>query len=204
MDSLRLRSPAKVNLRLDVLYKRNDGYHEIRSVMQEIDLCDEVTISLGGSKLKVSCDDRETPEGTENLAHRAARNILRRFKIDVGIDIFIEKRIPVASGLGGGSSNAAATLMGLNKLLRLRLTKKELMEMGTQLGADVPFFIFGRRALVTGIGDRLRKIELPSPLWTVLVNPNIRVSTAWAYKNLNMGLTKKKNNCTLSSRNGQC
>ena len=199
MNFLKLLSPAKVNLRLDVLGKRNDGYHEIRTVMQRIDICDELEISLGKGSINVLSDSRDMPQGIENIAYRAAKSILDRFKIDVGVQVFIKKKIPIAAGLGGGSSNAATTLIGLNRLLKLGLTRKELIKMGTLLGADVPFFIFEKSALATGIGDRLQSIKLPSPIWMVLVNPKIQVSTSWAYKNLNLniGLTKKKNNISI-------
>ena len=191
---MKLLSPAKINLRLEVLHKRNDGYHEIRTIMQRIDLCDEVEISLEGSGLLVRSEGEEIPQGAENIVYHAARLILGKFNMDAGIRIFIRKRIPVASGLAGGSSNAATTLVGLNKLFGLELTRERLMEMGRRLGADVPFFLFEKPALATGIGDILQEITLPSPLWMVLVNPGIRVSTAWAYKNVNMGLTRKRNN----------
>ena len=194
-----LLSPAKVNLRLEVLYKREDGYHEIRTLMERIDLCDELEISLEGDGIDVSSEGEEIPRGSDNIVYHAVRSILDRCGISIGIRVFIRKRIPVASGLGGGSSNAATTLMGLNELLKLGLTKKELIETGTQLGADVPFFILEKPALATGIGDRLKEIKLPSPIWMVLVNPGIAVSTAWAYKNLNIGLTKKKNNISMLS-----
>ncbi|MEW6614828.1 MAG: 4-(cytidine 5'-diphospho)-2-C-methyl-D-erythritol kinase [Thermodesulfobacteriota bacterium] len=199
MNSLKLLSPAKVNLRLDVLSKRNDGYHEIRTVMQRIGICDELEISLRRRDIDILSDSRDVPQNIENIAYRAAKSILDRFKIDVGVRVFIKKKIPIAAGLGGGSSNAATTLIGLNRLLKLGLTRKELIKMGTLLGADVPFFIFEKPALATGIGDRLQRIKLPSPIWMVLVNPKIQVSTSWAYKNLNLniGLTKKKNNISI-------
>ncbi len=197
MDSLRVLSPAKVNLRLDVLYERDDGYHELRTIMQRIDLCDELEVSVGGEEIDVSSQGEDIPQGTGNMAYHAARSILEKFRIDIGVRIFIRKKIPVASGLGGGSSNAAATLMALNRLLELGLTRRGLMRMGTRLGADVPFFVYGGSALAGGIGDRLEAIELPSPIWMVLVNPGIKVSTAWAYKNLNTGLTKKINNISI-------
>ncbi|MDY6853416.1 MAG: 4-(cytidine 5'-diphospho)-2-C-methyl-D-erythritol kinase [Thermodesulfobacteriota bacterium] len=197
MDVLRLVSPAKVNLRLDVLYKRDDGYHEIRTILQRISLCDEVEISLKKGGIDISSEGIECPQYTDNIAYHAAKMILDRLKGDTGVRILIKKKIPIASGLGGGSSNAAATLIGMNRILKLGLTKRELMDMGTQLGADVPFFICQKPSLATGIGDRLKTIVLPSPMWMVLVNPKIRVSTAWAYESLNIGLTKKKNNISM-------
>ena len=197
MNSLTLLSPAKINLRLEVLYKRDDGYHEIRTVMQRIDLCDEMEISLSGSELLISSQGEDIPTGEENIAYRAARRLLDEFNLNTGIRIFIKKKIPVAAGLAGGSSNAATTMMGLNRLLKLGLSKERLIEIGKELGADVPFFIFEKPALATGIGEILQEIELPSPLWVVLVNPGISVSTAWAYKKLNMGLTWKRNNISM-------
>ncbi|MFH2013318.1 MAG: 4-(cytidine 5'-diphospho)-2-C-methyl-D-erythritol kinase [Pseudomonadota bacterium] len=199
MNSLNLISPAKVNLRLDVLGKRNDGYHEIRTLMQRIDICDELEISLRRRGIDVLSDSRDIPQDIENIAYRAAKSILDRFNIDVGVRIFIKKKIPIAAGLGGGSSNAATTLIGLNRLLKLGLTREELIKMGVLLGADVPFFLFEKSALATGIGDKLQSIELPSPIWMVLVKPKIQVSTSWAYKNLNLniGLTKKENNISM-------
>ena len=197
MNSLTLLSPAKINLRLEVLYKRDDGYHEIRTVMQRIDLCDEMEISLSGSELLISSQGEDIPTGEENIAYRAARRLLDEFNFNTGIRIFIKKKIPVAAGLAGGSSNAATRMMGLNRLLKLGLSKERLIEIGKELGADVPFFIFEKPALATGIGEILQEIELPSPLWVVLVNPGISVSTAWAYKKLNMGLTWKRNNISM-------
>ena len=198
MDSLTMPSPAKVNLRLEVLWKRKDGYHELKTIIQRIDLCDTLEISLVvGEGLHVSCEGEGAPQGVDNIVYHAAKSILDRYNKNVGIRIFIKKRIPLAAGLGGGSSNAATTLMALNKLLGLGLTKNELMRMGTQLGADVPFFILEKPALATGIGDRLKEIELPSPIWMVLINPKISVSTAWVYKNLNIRLTRKGNNINM-------
>jgi 4-diphosphocytidyl-2-C-methyl-D-erythritol kinase len=192
-----LVSPAKVNLRLDVLYKRDDGYHEIRTILQRIDLCDELEISLKTGGIDVSSEGIECPQDIDNITYHAAKIILDRFKVDVGVRIFIKKKIPIASGLGGGSSNAATTLIGINRILKLGLTKRELMDMGAQLGADVPFFIYEKPSLATGIGDRLKRIVLPSPMWMVLVNPKNSVSTAWAYESLNIGLTKKGNNISM-------
>ena len=197
LDAVKIQSPAKVNFWLEILHKRNDGYHEIRTIMQPIDLCDELVISLTKEKVCLASEGEMIPLGGENLAHRAAEIILDEFKIDIGVKIYIRKRIPPASGLGGGSSNAAATLIGLNRLLKLDMTKEQLIRMGVRLGADVPFFISGKPALATGIGHRLKEIELPSPIWMVLVNPGLKVSTAWAYKNFKTGLTKKRTNINI-------
>jgi 4-diphosphocytidyl-2-C-methyl-D-erythritol kinase len=156
-------------------------------IMQRIDLCDEITISLKETPgITVCCGREGVPDGPENIAWRAADELLRRSGRETGIGISIKKNIPVAAGLGGGSSDAATVLMGVNGLLGLRLSDKELMEIGVKLGADVPFFIFKESALAEGIGERLTKISEIPKLWLVLVNPNIHVSTAWAYKNLQL------------------
>jgi 4-diphosphocytidyl-2-C-methyl-D-erythritol kinase len=193
MDSLTLFAPAKINLRLDVLSRRPDGYHELRMIMQQLELGDEVTISRQtASGISVICNRTGIPDGPANIAWRAARALLDRYGRDDGLLITIVKNIPVAAGLGGGSSDAAAVLMGVNRLLELGCSNEELMELGVKLGADVPFFIYGPRAVAEGIGEKLTPLEQMPELWVVLVNPNVPVSTAWAYKNLQ--LTSKKIN----------
>jgi 4-diphosphocytidyl-2-C-methyl-D-erythritol kinase len=191
VKSLSLKAPAKVNYRLDVLCRRPDGYHEVRMIMQRIDLCDEVRITLSELKgIRVTCGSDAVPDGPDNIAWRAADALLRAVAIDTGVEIEIVKHIPVAAGLGGGSSDGAAVLMGLNVLLDLGLSLERLMAIGVTIGADVPFFIFGKAALAEGIGERLTALEALPPLWLVLVNPNVHISTAWAYQNLH--LTSKK------------
>jgi 4-diphosphocytidyl-2-C-methyl-D-erythritol kinase len=194
MNSIVLKAPAKVNYRLDVLRRRADGYHELRMVMQRIDLCDEILIKLKDSPgIDVICDKGGVPDGPGNIAWQAADALLKKSRLDVGIEISIKKNIPVAAGLGGGSSDAAAVLMGLNELLDLRLSDDQLMETGVRLGADVPFFILKSSALAEGIGERLTRIDKTPDLWLVLVNPNIHVSTAWVYKNLQLTSDKTVN-----------
>lgn len=191
MKSISLKAPAKVNYRLDVLRRRADGYHELRMVMQRIDLCDDILIKLKDSPgIDVICEKGGVPDGPGNIAWLAADALLKKSRLNVGIEVTITKNIPVAAGLGGGSSDAATVLMGLNELLALRLTDDQLMEIGGKLGADVPFFIFKSCALAEGIGERLTRIERAPELWIVLVNPNIHVSTAWVYQNLQ--LTREK------------
>jgi len=182
-DTLHLESPAKINLRLEVLKKREDGYHEIRTIFQKMSLHDTLHFSLKQRRgIRITADHPGLPTGKRNLVHEAVRSILERSDYEGGIDIKIEKRIPLGSGLGGGSSNAATALKALNELLKINLTQKELIEMGMGIGADVPFFLFGGSAIGSGIGERLRKIELPT-LWYILINPNFEVSTRWAYQN---------------------
>lgn len=187
MRTLHLKAPAKVNYRLDVLRRRPDGYHDLRMIMQRIDLCDDVAITLTDRPgIRVTCGRQGVPDGPDNIAWRAAEALLKLAGQEVGIEIAIAKNIPVAAGLGGGSSDGATVLMGVNELLGLGLSTERLMEIGVKLGADVPFFIFQRTALAEGIGERLTPIERIPTVWLVLVNPNIHVSTAWVYQNLQL------------------
>jgi len=161
---MRIRAPAKINLSLRVLGKRGDGYHLLDTVMVPIGLYDEITIAgnrlgkAGRESLKVTCNHPLVPSGEENLVYRAAALLLGRKGIRGRIRIHIRKRIPVGGGLGGGSSDAAATLRGLNRLFRLGCGRRELLSLAASLGADVPFFIYGRAARATGIGERLRPL----------------------------------------------
>ena len=181
--SLHLESPAKVNLRLEVLRKREDGYHELRTIFQKISLYDTLHFSLkGGKGIFITTDHPKLPVGKNNLVYKAAQFVLEGSNFKGGVHIEIEKRIPLGAGLGGGSSNAATTLKALNRLLKLGYSARELMYLGAKIGADVPFFLLNGAALGTGIGDRLKKIEVPD-LWFVLIYPNFEVSTRWAYRN---------------------
>jgi 4-diphosphocytidyl-2-C-methyl-D-erythritol kinase len=178
---MKFLSPAKVNLYLEVLERRPDGYHEIQTLMQQVDLFDEVEICLGGNGIQLSCEGEAVPGNMENLACRAAQVFLKEFGMQGDLQIHLQKRIPVAAGLGGGSSNAATVLMGLNELLLAGRERERLMALGAKIGADVPFFIFQKPALARGIGERLVPVGLPSPLWFLLLVPPFRISTAWAY-----------------------
>jgi 4-diphosphocytidyl-2-C-methyl-D-erythritol kinase len=191
MKSISLKAPAKINYLLDVIRKRPDNYHDLRMIMQRIALYDEIVITLSDlTGIRVRCGKDGVPDGTGNIAWKAADMLVARAGNKPGIDITIQKNIPVAAGLGGGSSDAASVLMGLNALLELGLSDPELMDMGLRLGADVPFFIFKKTALAEGIGERLTAVDGLPQVWLVLVNPNIHVSTAWVYKSLQ--LTKDK------------
>lgn len=193
---MELSAPAKVNYRLDVLRKRPDGYHDLRMIMQRVDLCDTIRITLSDvAGIRVTCGSKGVPDGSGNIAWRAAKAIMEFSPKSTGIDIEINKRIPIAAGLGGGSSDAATVLTGLNDLLSLNLSTERLMEIGVGLGADVPFFVFGKTSIAEGIGEKLTPIErIPRP-WIVLVNPNLHVSTAWVYNNLQ--LSSEKDGTTL-------
>lgn len=187
MDTLTLSAPAKINYLLDVVRKRPDGYHDLRMIMQRINLCDEITITLTDTPaITVTCDSKGVPDGPENIAWRAARSLLDLGKSSNGVSIHIIKRIPVAAGLGGGSSDAASVLMGMNELLKLSLSEQKLMEIGCKLGADVPFFIFQKTALAEGIGEKLTHLPKMPNCWILLINPGIHVSTAWVYKSLQL------------------
>jgi 4-diphosphocytidyl-2-C-methyl-D-erythritol kinase len=181
-DSFHLQSPAKVNLRLEILGRREDGYHELRTVFQKISLHDTLHFSLKKEQgISIAADHPKLPLGRKNLVYRAAQSMFKVCGYRGGVHIGIEKKIPLGAGLGGGSSNAAATLMVLNKLLEIKLPQKELMEMALGIGADVPFFFLKGAAIGSGIGERLRKEDLPC-LWYVLIYPNFEVSTRWAYE----------------------
>ena len=181
-DSLQLESPAKINLRLEILRRRRDGYHELRTVFQKISLHDTLHFSLRREEgISITADHPKLPLGKKNLVYKAVQSIFKACGYKGGVHIEIEKNIPLGAGLGGGSSNAATTLMALDQLLGVNLPKKELMEMGLGIGADVPFFFLKSAAIGSGVGERLRKEELPA-LWYVLIYPNFEVSTRWAYQ----------------------
>jgi len=182
-NTLHLESPAKVNLRLEILKRREDGYHELRTILQKISLHDTLHFFLKKEKgVSITTDHPKLPVGKDNLVFRAAQSVLKVSGYKGGIHIEIEKRIPLGAGLGGGSSNAATTLKAMNQLLKMDLSKRELMEMGLEIGADVPFFFLEGAAIGLGIGERLKKIKLPI-LYFVLIYPNYEVSTRWAYQN---------------------
>jgi len=185
----KVAAPAKVNFILDVLGRRPNGYHDVAMLMVRLSLHDRVTVTLtAGNRIAASCPGLELAAGEENIAARAARLFVEHTGIETGVDIRIEKQIPAAAGMGGGSSNAAAVLLALNDLLGTGLPRSELQALGVRLGADVPFFLCGEMAAwATGIGERLEPWRGLPPCHLVLVNPRFAVSTAWVYQNL--GLT---------------
>lgn len=180
-------APAKVNICLHVLGRRRDGYHDLAMLMQRVSLADRVQIRLKKDEgITTVCPGLELAVDEENIAGKAARLLLEYVGLVQGLTIEIDKQIPVAAGLGGGSSNAAAVLRGLHDMLQLNLDESELMRLGLQLGADVPFFLYGRTAWATGIGEQLQPWPGMPPHWLVLVNPGTPVSTAWVYQNLRL------------------
>jgi 4-diphosphocytidyl-2-C-methyl-D-erythritol kinase len=188
---IKKKAPAKINLCLRVIRKRADGYHDILSLMQMITLYDELVFSFDEGGIVLDCPRSDLPANEHNIVYRAAAAFYRRTGIVPGINITLHKHIPVGAGLGGGSSNAATTLVALNEIYSTRLTKSELMQIGETLGADVPFFIFGRTAWASGKGEILEAAQILPPFWLVLVNPGFPVSTKEIYQSLNWGLTKK-------------
>ncbi|AIQ38654.1 4-(cytidine 5'-diphospho)-2-C-methyl-D-erythritol kinase [Paenibacillus sp. FSL R7-0297] len=176
------KAPAKINLMLDVLNKRADGFHEVEMIMTMVDLADRLELSeLKRDSIIISSQAGYIPLDEKNLAFQAARLIKDRYNVRSGVHIHLDKRIPVAAGLAGGSSDAAATLRGLNRLWRLGIPAQELQELGAELGSDVPFCVTGGTALATGRGERLTQIASPPQCWVVLAKPPINVSTAEVY-----------------------
>jgi 4-diphosphocytidyl-2-C-methyl-D-erythritol kinase len=200
-DALTLPAFAKINLSLRVLGKREDGYHQLDTIFQTISLHDTIRISAKeGSTIAFSCDDRSLPTDSHNLVVRAATVLRDRVNPKTGARIHLEKRIPTHAGLGGGSSDAAATLVGLNGLWESRLTRQELSEVAARLGADVPFFLDGGTARGTGIGDRIEPLEDAPETFLLIVKPKANVSTADAYKALKKPALTSSNSKTILSR----
>lgn len=181
MEWLQLKAPAKLNLTLDVLSKREDGYHDIESVMHTIDLCDAIRIAKVDSGIHVTCTDASIPVDSRNTAYRAAQILMSEYRIESGVRIEIDKKIPFGAGLGGGSSDAAAVLWGLNTLLGLELEVQELLRLGAIVGSDVPFCVLGGTGLVTGRGEIVEPVDTEMDMWFLLVKPPIAISTKDAY-----------------------
>ena len=200
---LEVHTPAKVNLYLKVLGRRADGFHDLVSLMVPIDLYDRVEVELGKSAVQLRCACG-LPEDSRNLAYQAASIFLQEAMgrgIRAGARIYLEKHIPVAAGLGGGSSDAAAVLLALNRLCGEPFTNAELQAMGKSLGADVPFFVHGGPAVACGIGERLSPAQVPD-FWCVLVNPGYPVKTKTVYNNLSLPLTAEPETTIVKSLSG--
>ncbi len=193
-----LYPPAKVNLYFEVLAKREDGYHDIRTLMMPVTLYDTLEIELtDGPGITLGCRGLGAPEDRTNLVHMAAVRFFERTGLKRGAALSLNKRIPVAAGLGGGSSNGAYTLMGLNRLLGGTLEQEELFSLAEGLGCDVPFFLLGGPALAEGRGERLTRVDFVPPVWLVLVCPDAQLSTAGVYQNLR--LTKESGDSKIKS-----
>lgn len=182
-----VKAPAKINLSLDILGKRSDGYHEIEMVMTTIDLADRLElVLLEEDRIEVTSHSRYVPDDQRNLAYQAANLLKKKFQIQQGVRISIDKAIPVAAGLAGGSSDAAATLKGLNQIWGLHLSTDELAQIGSEIGSDVSFCVHGGTALAQGRGEKISPLPTPPNCWVILAKPEIGVSTAEIYKNVNM------------------
>ncbi len=197
-----IASPAKVNLILKVLRRREDGYHDIASLMQKVSLADEMEFAPRKEGIALACPGSDLPTGEGNLVVRAARALFAEAGFTGGVEITLRKRIPTAAGLGGGSSNAATTLTVLNSLFQFGFDRERLIGIGARLGADVPFFIYGSSAWAFGIGEILEPAETPPGMWLVLVNPGFEVPTKWVYQSLNLPLTKTPLKYTIPTFSG--
>ncbi len=192
--TITLTAPAKINLFLEVLGKRPDGYHELETVMQEIDLADTLRLEVTDrdQDIELTCTEPDIPCDQDNLVWKAARIFQKETGIKSGVRVHLIKRIPVAAGLGGGSSDAATVLKGLNTLCNTDLSETRLMDMAARLGSDVPFFVKGGTALCKGRGEIVTPLEVKHRFSYILLYPNIRVSTAKVYNNLKIDLTREK------------
>jgi 4-diphosphocytidyl-2-C-methyl-D-erythritol kinase len=181
------KSPCKVNLLLNILGKRPDGFHELETVMQPVNLFDEIHFERAANGIRLTCEEPTLPVDSKNLVYRAATNFLTAAKISDGIKIHLEKKIPLAAGLGGGSGNAATTLLGLNELFGQPLPLASLHELAASLGSDIPFFLQDKPALATGRGEKIQPLENFPALHGkafFLIHPGFGISTPWAYQKL--------------------
>ena len=206
---MKIRAPAKINLSLRVVGKRADGYHLLDTIMVPVSLYDEIEIhqirrsesgrSESPALIQIRCSHPSVPLGQENIAYRAAELLMRKTKIRQPLVIRIRKKIPVGAGLGGGSTDAAAVLVGLNRMWKLRLSVPQLERLALQLGADVPFFIRSKPARARGIGEKLRLLPNLRRRWLVLAYPGFPVATAWVFGNLPPKLTKVSVNTSIAT-----
>ena len=184
---MRLRALAKINLGLDILRKREDGYHEVRMIMQTIQMYDVLEMKrVRKPGISLSVNYSYIPNDERNLVYKAAKLLMDEFQVKGGVDIHLEKFIPVAAGMAGGSSDAAAALVGINRMFQLGLTKRQLMERGMQIGADVPYCVMRGTALAEGIGEKLTSLPGVPMCYVLIGKPGINVSTKFVYGNLHL------------------
>lgn len=182
MDKLQLKAYGKINLGLDVIRKRPDGYHDLDMIMQMVDVYDDIIIEKkAGEEIVVKADAAVLSNGKDNLAYMAAKMLFDEFGIKSGVEITIHKRIPIAGGMAGGSSDCATTLIGINEMFNLGLSKQQLMERGVKLGADVPYCVLGGTAIARGIGEVLTPLPTPPQCHVIIAKPPMSVSTAYVY-----------------------
>lgn len=185
MKELRLNARAKINLGLDVLRKREDGYHEVRMIMQMIQLYDKIHLKLSEKPgIHIQTNLWYLPVNEDNLVYKAAKLLMDEFSVEQGLDICLEKHIPVAAGMAGGSTDAAAVLVGVNRMFELGLSMEDLMKRGVKIGADVPYCVMRGTALAEGIGEKLTPLPQMPPCYIVIAKPKISVSTKFVYGNL--------------------
>ena len=197
MKELTFQAAAKINLYLDILGRRSDGYHEIESIVQSVRLYDKIILRLKGREIKIRCTHPEVPLDKQNTCYRAAEILLTVLGMRQGLEIEIQKNIPIGSGLGGGSADAAATLIGMRKLFQIDIPFSDLSKLALQSGSDVPFCLLGGTALVRGKGEKIIPLPLLKNGWFILVDPGISISTSWVYSRLQGKLTKKRLNIKL-------
>ncbi len=181
-----VNAPAKINLILDITGKLENGYHSIKTVMQTLELCDTITVNKANTGITISCNNPNIPVNEKNIAFKAAEKMMELYKIPGGVKIHINKKIPVAAGLAGGSTDCAAVLCAINELFSLGIDDITLKQIGTELGADVPFCIQKGTVLCEGIGEILTPLEPYTEKTVLLVKPDFGVSTQWVYKNLDL------------------
>lgn len=185
MEEIRLKARAKINLGLDVVRKRVDGYHEVRMIMQTIPLYDRITLRRQEKQgISVTTNLSYLPVNEDNLVYKAAKLLMDEFQVEQGLKINLDKYIPVAAGMAGGSSDAAAVLVGTNRMFRLGLSKKQLMERAVRIGADVPYCVMRGTALAEGIGEKLTPLPAMPPCHILIAKPKVHVSTKFVYGNL--------------------
>lgn len=189
-----VKAPAKINLALDVISKRSDGYHDVTMIMQTIALYDTISVRNGYEGIKLISDSTKIPVDETNIAYKAAHYLSTKYNVKRGAHIHIEKRIPISAGLAGGSTDAAAVLKLLNKAWELKLSKAELMDAGKRLGADVPFCIQGGTCLAEGVGEKLTVIKSMPDCYILLAKPNISVSTKEVYQSLKLNEMQERPN----------
>ncbi|MBL4932701.1 4-(cytidine 5'-diphospho)-2-C-methyl-D-erythritol kinase [Clostridium paridis] len=189
---MKIKAYGKINIALEVVGKRSDGYHLLRMIMQRIDLYDLIEIQEKINGIEITCNKPYVPRDERNLAYKAARLFLDTYNIDKGVHIDIRKNIPVAAGLAGGSTDGAAVLMGLNSIFNIGASDEELMELGLKLGADVPYCIKGKTALCEGIGEKVTQLKEFKDKILVLVKPSFGVSTKEVYGDLDISKIYKK------------
>ena len=197
MNEIKINSYSKINLALNILDKRKDGYHEVETIIQSINLADKVIITEEKEGIKIKCNHPQVPVDSQSLAYKSAEKMLKKYGIERGVKIEIDKKIPLASGMAGGSANSATILVGINKLFSLNLSNEVLREIGEELGTDVPFCIQNGTALAYQRGEKITLLPpINPPLWIVVINPGFKISTQWAYNNLDLEKVKGRKDNT--------